>query len=141
MGETAITITLLPLQPVDHVSHQGIGDAGEGLLGHKDGLPQLIQDHGVPVHLLLPCLELEGEIVKRPRVNFRCQKLLNKRLNQESDGGKLNGRPICSLPQLTQERLLWPGSVNKASLECLLSVEREERDIRTRIVQGNFLKK
>lgn len=60
-----------------------------------------------------------------------------KRANHESDGGKLNGRPNCSLPQLTRERLLWPGSVNKASLECLLSVEREERDIRTTGVERN----
>lgn len=48
----------LPLEPVDHVSHQGIGDAGIGLLSQQDGLPQLIQDHGVPVHLLLSRLEL-----------------------------------------------------------------------------------
>lgn len=51
---------VLPLEPVDHVSHQGIGDAGVGLLSQQDGLPQLIQDHGVPIHLLLSCLQLGG---------------------------------------------------------------------------------
>ncbi len=56
---------VLPLEPVDHVSHQGIGDAGVGLLSQQDGLPQLIQDHGVPIHLLLPCLQLGGEICFR----------------------------------------------------------------------------
>lgn len=49
---------MLPLEPVDHVSHQGVGDAGVGLLSQQDGLPQLVQDHGVPVHLLLPRLQL-----------------------------------------------------------------------------------
>lgn len=49
---------MLPLEPVNHVSHQGIRDAWVGLLSQQDGLPQLIQDHGVPVHLLLSCLQL-----------------------------------------------------------------------------------
>lgn len=48
----------LPLEPVDHVGHQGVRDAWVGLLSQQDGLPQLVQDHGVPVHLLLPCLQL-----------------------------------------------------------------------------------
>ncbi len=48
----------LPLEPVDHVSHQGVRDAGKGLLSQQDGLSELIQDHGVPIHLLLPRLEL-----------------------------------------------------------------------------------
>ena len=47
-----------PLEPVDHVVDQGVGDAGEGLLRHEDGLSQLIQGHGVPVDLLLTCLQL-----------------------------------------------------------------------------------
>lgn len=50
----------LPLQPVHHVGHQGIGNAGVGLLSQQDGLPQLVQDHGVPVHLLLSRLQLGG---------------------------------------------------------------------------------
>ncbi len=49
---------MLPLEPVDHVGHQGVGDAGVGLLSQQDGLPQLIQDHGVSIHLLLPRLKL-----------------------------------------------------------------------------------
>lgn len=50
---------VIPLQPVDHVSHQGIGDAGEGLFCQQDGCPQLVQDQRVPVHLLLSRFELE----------------------------------------------------------------------------------
>lgn len=50
----------LPLEPLDHVSHQGVGDAGVRLLGQQDGLPQLVQDHWVPVDLLLTCLQLRG---------------------------------------------------------------------------------
>lgn len=58
--EVVLGIQILPLDPVDHVSHQGVGDAGVGLLGQQDGLPQLIQGHGVPVHLLLPRLQLRA---------------------------------------------------------------------------------
>lgn len=52
---------MLPLQPVDHVSHQGIRDAGVGLLSQQDGRPQLVQDQRVPIHLLLSRFELEIE--------------------------------------------------------------------------------
>lgn len=51
---------LIPLQPVDHVGHEGVGDAVVGLLSQQDGLPQLVQDHGVPVHLLLPRFQLQA---------------------------------------------------------------------------------
>ena len=37
-----IRMGLLPLEPVDHVGHQGVGDAGVGLLSQQNGLPQLI---------------------------------------------------------------------------------------------------
>lgn len=43
------------------MGHQGIGDAGVSLLSQQDGLSQLIQDHGVPIYLLLSCLQLGGE--------------------------------------------------------------------------------
>lgn len=52
---------VIPLQPVDHVSHQGIGDAREGLFCQQDGCPQLVQDQGVSVHLLLSRFELETQ--------------------------------------------------------------------------------
>lgn len=52
---------VIPLQPVDHVSHQGIGDAGEGLFRQQDGCPQLVQDQGVSVHLFLSRFELETQ--------------------------------------------------------------------------------
>lgn len=52
---------VVPLQPVDHVSHQGIGDAREGLFCQQDGCPQFVQDQGVPVHLLLSRFELETQ--------------------------------------------------------------------------------
>lgn len=52
---------MLPLQPVDHVSHKGIRDAGVGLLSQQDGRPQLVQDQRVPIHLLLSRFELEIE--------------------------------------------------------------------------------
>lgn len=49
---------VIPLQPVDHVSHQGVGDAGEGLFRQQDGCSQLVQDQRVPVHLFLSRFEL-----------------------------------------------------------------------------------
>lgn len=96
-------IVLLPLQPVDHVSHQGIGDAGVGLLSQQDGLPQLIQDHRVPVHLLLSRLQLG---VRGEREGGRdLVKLISDRLDErdlrererELINGKYDMRKICDL--------------------------------------------
>lgn len=72
---------VVPLQPVDHVSHQGIGDAGEGLFCQQDGCPQLVQDQGVPVHLLLSRFELEtqgqrGQVSNREQLTFKVQLLI-----------------------------------------------------------------